>query len=253
VRLCWWLVLAAASAAAAEPEVRFLCFAPSPYTHRHDALRAGAGIYLSLQDTIAQAKLPLRSTFHDGIPVYDQPAAAKALVTGAQVLVIGSSAWAQGSSYYLRRFFEHVDAEALTGTSVTAWATAGGAHTGGETVIADIFRTAMGMGAQVFSLGQKYMVFTTDERLAPPEGDFSLQDCWYMDHFARIIAVVALAGGDRAKAAELSAKLRVRPQYWNDLPRKEAELARYTSLRDRLNAARDANSEAFREIRKLLK
>jgi hypothetical protein len=45
-------------------------------------------------------------------------------------------------------------------------------------------RTLMGMGAQVFSLGQKRMVFTMDERETPP-GEFTLLDCWYMDQFAR--------------------------------------------------------------------
>ena len=82
--------------------------------------------------------------------------------------------------------------------SATAWATAGGVHTGGETVIADTLRTLMGMGAQVFSLGQKSMVFPTGERFDPrAEGDFTILDCWFMEQFAKNIALVALAGNDR--------------------------------------------------------
>ena len=248
------LLLAALAAPAAEvPEVRFLCFAPSPYTARHDALRAGLGIYLSLEDAIAAHKLPLRATFHDGSRSFDRAEPALGLVRGARVLVIGGSAWAQGSSYYLRRFFELVDTEPLAGVSVTAWATAGGAHTGGETVIGDIFRTAMGMGAQVFSLGQKYMVFTTDERPSPREGQFTPMDAWYMDQFARAIAVVALAGQDPARAAALSRQLGTSPQYWNLLPKDEAALARYAPLLGRLNAAADPKSEAWRRLLELVR
>jgi hypothetical protein len=250
------LLLAAAvfpAAAADTPEVRFLCFAPSPYSHRHDAMRAGLGIYLSLQQTIDRHRLPLRATFYDGSPVFDQAEPAKKLVAGARVLVIGGSAWSQGSSYYLRRFFEFVDLEPLGGVSVTAWATAGGAHTGGETVISDIFRTAMGMGAQVFSLGQKYMVFTTDERLAPPEGRFTALDAWFMDQFAKTIAATALAGHDPAAFAALSKKLGTSIQYWNLMPKTEAALASYAPLVDRLNAAADAKSDAWRDLLKLVR
>jgi hypothetical protein len=226
--------------------------APSPYTQRHDALRAGLGIYLSLRELIDRRRLALRTSFHDGAPVYDRPEAARRLVAGARVLVIGGSAWAQGSSYYLRRFFELVDLEPLAGVSVTAWATAGGAHTGGETVISDIFRTAMGMGAQVFSLGQKCMVFTTDERIDPPEGEFTPLDGWYMDQFARTIAVTGLAGNDPARAAALARQLGTSPQYWTLMPKSEAALASYAKLVKRLNAAADHNSEAWSDLRKLV-
>jgi hypothetical protein len=247
------LAAATALCAAEAPEVRFLCFAPSPYSHRHDAMRAGLGVYFSLEQAIAQHRLPLRASFYDGARVFDQAEPAKKLVAGARVLVIGGSAWAQGSSYYLRRFFELVDLEPLAGVSVTAWATAGGAHTGGETVITDIFRTAMGMGAQVFSLGQKQMVFTTDERIAPLEGQFTRMDGWYMDQFARAIAVTALAGHDREAAAALAKKLGTSSQYWTFQPKDEAGLARYAPLVDRLNAAADAKSAAWRELLKAVK
>jgi hypothetical protein len=245
------LALLSAAAAPAQ-EVRFLSFAPSPYTGRHDALRAGLGIHLSLRKVIEEHKLPLGTTFYDGARVFDQAEAARRLVRGARVLVIGGSAWAQGSAYYLRRFFEFVDAEPLSGVSVTAWATAGGAHTGGEVVIGDIFRTAMGMGAQVFSLGQKYMVFTTDERTGPREGQFTLMDAWYMDQFARAIAVTALAGGDPARAAALARQVGTSPQYWNLLPKDEAALERYAPLLARLNRAADAQSAEYKELLKLV-
>src|SRR5690242_14768233 len=95
-----WAVCAAAQE---PPEVRFLCFAPSPYTQRHDAMRAGLGILLSLRRVTEEHRLALRSTFHDGIPSLQDAARARALARGARVLVVGGSTWAQGSSYYLRR------------------------------------------------------------------------------------------------------------------------------------------------------
>jgi hypothetical protein len=238
----------------AGPEVRFLSLAPSPYTGRHDAFRAGCGILLSLERVAREHHLTLRATFHDAVPALEHAEKAKALVHGAQVLVVGGSTWAQGSAWYLRRFFELVDTEDLAGTPATAWTTSGGVHTGGETVIADTLRTLMGMGAQVFSLGQKSMVFPTGERFEPrAEGDFTVLDCWFMEQFAKNIALVALAGGDRRKAAVLEKEIDFTPIYWTRFPKDEASLApRFRDLRDRLNAAGDAKSEAYAKLRGLL-
>jgi hypothetical protein len=246
--------LAVTAAAQTQPEVRFLLLAPSPYTQRHDAFRAGCGILVSLERLVREHNLPLRATFRDAVPALENAEKAKALVRGAQVLVLGASTWAQGSAQYPRRFFELVDAENLAGVSATAWATAGGEHTGGETVIADTLRTLLGMGAQVFSLGQKYMVFTTGERFEPrAEGEFTLLDCWFMDRFARNIAVIALAGGDREKASALCKRLDFTPIYWNSFPKDEASImGRYRELRNRLNAAANPKSEQYRGLRALL-
>jgi 4-amino-4-deoxy-L-arabinose transferase-like glycosyltransferase len=241
-------------AAQAAPEVRFLCFAPSPYTKRHDALRAGLGIYLSLERLVGEHQLPLSATFWDGIPALEDGGKARTLLKGARVLVVGSSTWAQGSSYYIRRYFELANNESLLGTSATAWATAGGSATGGELVVEDTLRTLMGMGAQTFSLGQKYMVFTTGERFSPREGDFTTLDLWYMDQFARFIALAALGGAGRAEAEALAAKFDLHHEYWRRFPKNEAAIAgRYRALRERLNAAADAGSAEFRELYKLVR
>jgi len=147
-----------------------------------------------------------------------------------------------------------VDAEDLAGVSATAWATAGGAHTGGEAAIADTLRSLMGMGAQVFSLGQKYMVFQTGERFDPArEGEFTILDCWFMEQFAKNIAVVALAGNERNKAAALEKELDFTPIYWSRFPKNEGAIAeRYRELRDRLNRAADGGSESWRKLRELV-
>jgi hypothetical protein len=255
LKLAGCLLLAALQAAAEDaPEVRFLNLAPSPYTHRHDAFRAGCGILLSLERLAREHHLPLRVTFHDAVPALEKPDQAKSLVHGARVLVVGGSTWAQGSAYYLRRFFELVDAEDLAGMSATAWTTSGGAHTGGEVVVADTLRTLMGMGAQVFSLGQKSMVFPTGERFDPrQEGDFTILDCWFMEQFAKNIALVALAGSDQQKALQLEKQLDFTPIYWNHFPKDEASIApRFRELRDRLNQAADEKSEQYRKLRALV-
>ena len=231
-------------------EIRLLCFGPSPYTSRHDSMRAGFGIYLLLQQVIRDENLPLKATIYDAFPSVENADKARALLRDARVLVVGTSTLAQGSPSHVRRFFEHTTGEFLGGASASAWATSGGAFTGGEMVVEDTLRSLMGLGAQAFTLGQRYMVFVTDERLDPPTaGEFAPLDLWLMDQFARYLAVVALAGDDRAKAAALSARLGVSPAYYQNFPRDVAVLQRrYGALRDRLNAAASPTSEAWRDF-----
>ena len=253
-----FLVALATFSVAAQPkpeaEIRFLCFAPSPYTHRHDAMRAGFGIFLQLSKLIEQQKAPVRATFYDAVPALSDKAKAHQILRGAKVLVFGTSTWSQGSPYLIRQFFEYVGDEYLGGVAVTAWATAGGSHTGGEVTIGDTLRSAMGSGASVFSLGQRYMVFTTDERITPEkEGEFTLLDCWFMDQFARNLLLVAMADLDRDRAAQLSKTLHVKAQYYQDLPAGEAPLQKeFGDLQRTLNRAVDPESAEFRGLLKRL-
>jgi hypothetical protein len=237
-----------------EAEIRFLCFAPSPYSHRHDAMRAGLGIFLRLSRLIQEHQAPAKATFYDAVPALSDKTKAHQILRGAKVLVFGSSTWSQGSPYLIRQFFEYVGDEYLGGVAVTAWATAGGSHTGGEVTIADTLRSAMGSGASVFSLGQRYMVFTTDERLTPEkEGEFTLLDCWFMDQFARNLLLVAMADLDRERAAALSKTLRVKHQYYQDLPSSEAQLKKdFGELQRTLNRSADQESPEFKGLLKRL-
>ena len=119
--------------------------------------------------------------------------------------MLGGATWAQGSNRFMRQFFEETGSEALWGVQATTYTTAGGSHTGGEMVVADTLRSLMGMGASVFTLGQKYMVFTTDERInGPAAGQFALIDVWFMEQFAKAIAVEAMAKSDPAAAGKLA-------------------------------------------------
>ena len=231
-------------------EVRLICLAPSPYSHRHDALRAGFGIYLLLQDVILEQRLPIRISYYDGSAFSNDRKRIAEVLKGPRVIAVGGSTWSQGPSLHVRQFFELAGGQDLSGVSATAWATAGGAHTGGEEVVSGILRSLMGMGAQTFTLGQKYMVFTTDERLDPPvAGAFSTLDLWYMDQFARTIAVIALAGNDRAAAEKLARHLGTSPYYFmTNYPPGEAVLRRYGPLQQRLNAAADPSSDAYKQL-----
>lgn len=229
-------------------EVRFLNFAPSPYTRRHDAARAGLGVYLLLQEVRRVHRLPLDVSFYDGAARLEDPVALRELPKGAEVLVIGGSTWGQGSARYLRQFFEVAGDGDWTGQRVTAWGTAGGAHTGGEVMIADTLRSAMGMGAQVFSLGQKYMVFSTDERTGIEDGKFTLLDIWFMEQFARAIAVNAMDRANPDRARRLAERLGTGPHYYRTLPKDESELLRFADLARRLNDASDPASLAWQTL-----
>jgi hypothetical protein len=72
-----------------------------------------------------------------------------------------------------------------------------------------------------------------------------------MEQFAKAIAVAALSGDDRAAAERLAAKLGYGAEYWRQFPKSETEIEpRYRELRDRLNAAANGRSEAWRELQK---
>ena len=71
------------------------------------------------------------------------------------MFVVGGSTWGQGPTTYVRQFFELGGAVNMTGVSATGWATAGGAHTGGEEVVHSIMRSMMGQGAQVFTMASE--------------------------------------------------------------------------------------------------
>src|SRR5262249_14779150 len=101
------------------PEIRLLCFGPSPYTSRNDSMRAGFGIYLLLQQVIGDYGLPLRATIYDAFPAVENADQGRSLLRGANVLVLGASTWAQGTPYYVRRFLELTNAEYLPRVSAT--------------------------------------------------------------------------------------------------------------------------------------
>ena len=227
------------------PEIRFLTFAPSPYSGRFDSVRAGLGIAMQLERLSEEHSIPVRISFINGVPSLENGDKARALLHGASTLVIGGSTWAQGSAAPLRHFFEISGGESLWGVSATVWATAGGAHTGGEMVVMDSMRSLMGMGAEVFTLGQQLMVFTTDERIGYDKGEFSPLDCWFMEQFAKCILVNAVTRSNPEKATALAAELHLSHTYYRDIPHTLEELKpREEEILRLVNTAKDPKSLA---------
>jgi hypothetical protein len=259
--LVW--TLAIGSAAAQEvvsvggkeaPEVRFITLAPSTYTHRFDCVRAGLGIALQLQRLSEEHQLPVRIGFRNGVPALRSEAEARALLRGAPVLVLGGSTWSQGSAAPLRRFFEVTGSESLWGASASVWATSGGSHTGGEMVVQDSLRSLMGMGAQVFTLGQKLMVFTTDERVGVPAGEFTLLDCWYMEQYAKVLLMTAHSKGSPEKAREVAQQLKLTHAYYFGHPKTDEELRdRHQEFRGWINTASLPKTNSLPQITQRLR
>lgn len=250
------LLGATAWARAAAPEIRLICAAPSPYTKRRDSFRAGAGILLCLRRLIEEHKLDLTTKYFDASPWLDQPKRLPSLLTGRfEVLLVGTSVWAQGPSSVSRGFFEAIDLESLAGVSASTWVTSGGAHTGGSMAFQSNIATLMALGAAVFTFGQKQAVFQTGERLGPEkEGEFTLLDVWFMEGLAKAAIVAALAPGNRDLAGQLWKRLNSSPIYFqNDFPKSEDALReRFGNLRKLLNDAKEPGSEERRKLDALL-
>jgi len=201
------------------PEVRFVFAAPSPYTGRFDATRAGLGIALELQRLAREQALPVRIGLR-ALPLETDRAEVQALLKPPpRVLVVGGSTWSQGSAAPLRRLFELGGGVSLQGVRATGFATAGGAHTGGEMVVLDSLRSLMGQGALAFTSGQRLMVFSTDERLDHPAGIFTPLDCWAMGQYARELLLQAHASPDPVQTVALASRLGVDLTYFRRFPR----------------------------------
>ena len=201
------------------PEVRFVLAAPSPYTGRFDATRAGLGIALELHRLAREHHLPVRISLRALSSQAGRAEAAALLQGQPRVLVVGGSTWSQGSAPPLRRLFELGGNVSLQGVRATAFATAGGAHTGGEMVVLDSLRSLMGQGALAFTAAQRLMVFSTDERLEPAPGQFTALDCWSMGQYARELLLQAHAGEDPSRTVALADRLGVDLAYFRRFPR----------------------------------
>lgn len=229
--------------------IHMINLAPSPYSNRHDCMRAGFGIFLSLEKIIREYGFPLKVAYYDGSTDFDDPDWIQAVLSGADGILLGAETWCQGPAYYSRRFFEQAGAINLGGVHASAWASSGGYHTGGEMTISTNLRSLMGMGANVYTMGQKLMDFTTDERLKPEAGNFSLFDVWYMDQFARYTAAVLMAGNDNDTFVSLCDQLACSPFYYSgSFPPDKKTLKAFQPLKRRLNQAADANSNAYKAL-----
>lgn len=247
--------LAAGAGLAAKPllpqstttaDIRLIVLAPSPYTHRMDSIRAGYGIKALLEAHIQQLGLPFAVGFYDGVKRLDDVTTLAELFSNSpRVILMGSSVWGQGSNRYIRQLFEVLPQQSIIETQASSWVTAGGAHTGGEVVAQDIQRSLMGIGASVFNLGQKLVVFTTEEREAIPFGEFTLLDVWVMDQFAQLVVLKALQrpGTGLPNPDTVQAILGFKIDYFARFPLSQADFTKeMRQLRIFLNRAANPSS-----------
>ncbi len=218
-------------------EIRLLSISSRPQS---DSARAGRGILLCLQRLCARHGLGdrIRCSYvmaREGVDV-------AGLVEGADVLLVGSSVTQAGPSSASRAFWEQVGTAELGGVHASSWITCGGTHTGGELAhqsnlsalrvsagevqpssrsrlsLTRIAHCVCGqaLGACVFSLYQHSCIFTMHERDAADVavGDFTLLDVWFMEQFAKVSILVALASNDRKKYVELQKLVGIQPRYW---------------------------------------
>ena len=227
-------------------DIRLIVLAPSPYTHRLDSIRAGYGLKTRLEARVQQLGLPFTIGFYDGVKrLNDVTTLAELFSNSPRAIIMGSSTWGQGSNRYVRQLFEVLPQQSIIGTQASSWVTAGGAHTGGEVVATDIQRSLMGIGASVFNLGQKLVVFTTEEREDIPSGDFTLLDMWVMDQFAQIIILQALQrrGPGLPSPEKVQAILGFRIDYFSRFPLSPGDFTKeMRELRIFLNRAKNPSS-----------
>ncbi len=236
----------------AAADIRLIVLAPSPYTHRMDSIRAGYGIRTFLESHIQQLGLPFAVGFYDGVKRLDDLTSLAELFSNSpRAIIMGSSTWGQGSNRYIRQLFETLPQQSIIGTQASCWVTAGGAHTGGEVVAQDIQRSLAGIGASVFNLGQKIVVFTTEERVDIPFGEFTLLDVWVMDQFAQLTILQALQrrGPGLPSPEKVQAMLGFHIDYFTRFPLSQADFTK--EMRQRrlfLNRAINPSSPERMEI-----
>jgi hypothetical protein len=99
----------------------------------------------------------------------------------------------------------------------TAFATAGGQHTGGEMALLDTFRSLQGCGACTFTFAQKLTVIGMQQR-AMPDGEFHPIDAWFLRQLARTCLVQWAARPDRASGERWARHLGIDSSYYLDFP-----------------------------------
>lgn len=224
--------------------IRLLHFSPSTATQRHDSHRAALGIGWFIHETLREHRLPHRWEMVWALPAITSKEQVHALLGGADLLVVGTPTYGQGSPWFVRKFFELTTGTAVWARPATAFATAGGQHTGGETAVADTLRSLQGIGVATFSFAQKTLVFGTNQKFAR-DGEFDLIDVWFMQQFARTI-VLHLIARDQPDATDAWAeRLGLDTGYYTQFPTATALEQAIGNVRGWLNAPLDDGDFAY--------
>jgi multimeric flavodoxin WrbA len=215
--------------------LRLLHFSPSTATGRHDSHRACLGFHHFARAAAAELDAPVKVEQVWALPAITSKASVQALLSGADLLVIASPTYAQGSPWFVRRFLELGAGLQQWGGLGTAFATAGGQHTGGEMTVMDTLRSLQGLGLATFSFAQKYVVLGAQQKFAA-DGEFDLIDTWFLRQLARTSLVHLLARRTSLNPVQLAHQLGLDTGYYNTFPSREALQSLVGEIQTRLNA-----------------
>lgn len=172
--------------------LRILYFSPGTATGRHDSYRAALAFAWHARSAIRECGLQAAIDLRWALPAITSRKQVHALLSGADLLVIASPTYAQGSPWFVRRFLELGAGLQLWGRLGTAFASAGGTHTGGDVTVADTLRSMMGMGMATFTFAQKFVVFGAQQKFLA-DGAFESVDVWFLQQLART-AIAQMTG-----------------------------------------------------------
>lgn len=198
--------------------LRILHFSPSTATGRHDSHRASLLFLRFVREAAGESGAAIDCELNWALPSIASKEMAQSLMTGADLLVLSTPTYAQGSPWFVRRFLELGAGLQLWGTLGTAFATAGGTHTGGDVAVADTLRSLHGMGMLTLTFAQKYVVFGAQQKLAQ-DGEFDLVDAWFLRQLARVCIAQLLGARSIAPARVWAERFQLNTGYYNRFPK----------------------------------
>jgi NAD(P)H-dependent FMN reductase len=222
--------------------LRLLHFSPGTATPRHDSHRAALVFCDAVQQASRMLGADIALELVWALPALTSQVAVTSMLSGADGLVVATPTYGQGSPWMVRRFFELSAGVALWGRLGTAFATAGGLHTGGEVAVADTLRSMQGLGLCTFTFAQKYVVLGAQQKFAA-DGEFDLIDVWFLRQLARTSVAQLIAFRDRESDAFQT--LGLETSYYRNFP-SEAQLEdELGEIRRLANAPLTAGADAY--------
>ena len=228
--------------------LRLLHFSPGTATGRHDSHRALLGFEWFAREAGREAERMTGITLTVeriwALPSITSKPAVHAILSGADALVLASPTYAQGSPWFVRRFLELGAGLQLWGGLGTAFATAGGLHTGGEMTVIDTLRSWQGLGLCTFTFAQKYVVLGAQQKFTA-DGEFDLIDAWFLRQLARTTIVQLLARSSVKTGAEWAKQFGLETGDYHSFPSEESMRDSVGFLRDKMNAPLTSGPTAY--------
>lgn len=224
--------------------LRILHFSPSTASGRHDSHRAALAFVWFVREAVQEVGTDIAVDLVWALPAITSKLRVHELLSNADLLVLTSPTYAQGSPWFVRRFLELGAGLQLWGKLGTAFATAGGQNTGGDVTVADTLRSWTGLGMCVFTFAQKHVVFGTQQKFAA-DGEFELIDVWFLRQLARTCVFQLVVRGEPANAEAWARRLGVETGYYRSFPTEADLTVLLGGIRDRLNASLSQGIAAY--------